>query len=140
MLAAIPTMAEHDLMQLASLEMPLPSGGMRTIDWRVRWEARRLLHARGKWPVLEPRPPGHMFEGMAMADGELPDGRIGSDGVPNALSKPEFVQLLEAGKPLPQPLWPEVPSKFWGGLQRLVDKESGTVIVSLGGDQQEDDD
>ena len=89
---------------------------------------------------MEPRPPSGIYEGMAMAHGLLPDGRIGNDGVPYAISKPEWVQLLAGGKSLPQPLLSHEHTKFCGGIRLIVDQESESVIASLGGNDDEGDD
>jgi hypothetical protein len=122
MLAAIPTMSHDDLFKLASIPMALPPEGMRTIDYRARWEARRVLHARGRWRDLEPRPPGGSYESIAMLHGLVPDGMIDNDGVPFA-----FKDNNE----------PHVHTPFCERMALSV--EDGIVIWSLGGNDEEDD-
>lgn len=150
-------------MELASLTMATPPKGIRAIDHLARWEARKALHDIGRlpcelhaeasqaperaacancrpaWPVLEPRPSQNRFASIAMAHGQLPDGTIANDGVPLALSKPEFVQLLEAGQPLPQPLVPHTHNPYCERIALIVDESDGeppVVIESLDGSSE----
>jgi hypothetical protein len=116
-------MSEDDLLELASLQMATPSSGMLARDHLARWEARRVLHSRGRWPVLEPRPPGGSYESIAMLHGLVPDGMIDNDGVPFA-----FKDRVE----------PHVCTPYCERMALSVD--DGVVVWSLGGDDDEADD